>query len=117
MTTILIISLGLLAGTMSALLGIGGGIVLVPGMIYLLGMEINKAIGTSLAIIIPTAVMGVYRHNAHGNIDWKAAVLIALGGVVGAYFGAWLSEYLPADVLKKIFVVFLLITAFRLWRG
>ncbi|MFZ7101468.1 MAG: sulfite exporter TauE/SafE family protein [Peptococcaceae bacterium] len=116
-TTVIILIVGLLAGTLSSLLGIGGGIILVPGMVFVLGMEMSKAIGTSLAIIIPTAVMGVYRHNLNGNIDWKVCLLIAVGSVTGAYIGAWLSEYLSADVLRKIFVIFMLVTAFRMWRG
>lgn len=117
MSIALIIGLGLLAGIFSALLGVGGGVILVPGMVYLLGMEMHKAIGTSLVIILPTALMGVYRHNLMGNIEWKSSLLIIVGSVVGAYVGAWVSSFLPAEVLKKIFVVFLLVTAFKMWRG
>lgn len=116
-TTILILLTGLLAGTLSSLLGIGGGIILVPGMVYLLGMELNKAIGTSLAIIIPTALIGVYRHNLNGNVDWHAMPLIAIGTITGAFIGTWLIQYLPPAILRKIFVVFLLITAFKMWKG
>ncbi|MGI6224948.1 MAG: sulfite exporter TauE/SafE family protein [Peptococcales bacterium] len=117
MSTVLVIGLGLAAGIFSALLGVGGGVILVPGMVFLLGIEMHKAIGTSLAIILPTALMGVYRHNLHGNIEWKSSLLIILGSIVGAYVGAWLSNYLSADTLRKIFVVFMLVTAFKMWRG
>jgi len=117
MNIIYIISLGLAAGIFSALLGVGGGVILVPGMVFLLGVEMHKAIGTSLAIIIPTAIMGVYRHNLQGNIEWKSIVLIVGGSIVGAYIGAWISNFLPAETLRKIFVVFMLLTAFKMWKG
>lgn len=117
MNIMVVIILGLCAGIFSALLGVGGGVILVPGMVFLLGMEMHKAIGTSLAIIIPTALMGVYRHNIHGNIDWKIGLLIAVGSIIGAYAGAWISNFLPENILKKIFVIFLLVTAFKMWRG
>jgi len=117
MSTVLVLILGLVAGIFSALLGVGGGIILIPGMVFLLGMELHKAIGTSLAIIIPTALMGVYRHNLHGNIEWTSVLLIVVGSVVGAYIGAWGSNFLSPDTLRKIFVVFLLLTAFKMWRG
>lgn len=117
MSTAIVISLGLAAGIFSALLGVGGGVILVPGMVFLLGMEMHKAIGTSLAIIIPTALMGVYRHNLHGNIEWKSSLLIIVGSIGGAYIGAWISNFLPAETLRKIFVIFMLVTAFKMWRG
>jgi len=117
MATVLIIIMGLIAGILSSLLGIGGGILLVPGLIFLLNFEIHKAIGTSLAVILPTALIGVYRHNVYGNINWKTGLLIAIGSVIGAYLGAWLSKILPAEILKKTFVIFILVIAFKLWRS
>lgn len=114
---VMIILLGLSAGILSSLLGVGGGIILVPGMMYLLNLPIKTAVGTSLAIILPTALIGVYRHSALGNVDWKVALLISVGTVTGAYLGVWLNELLPPDILRKVFVVFLIIMAIKLWRG
>ncbi|WP_366924683.1 sulfite exporter TauE/SafE family protein [Metallumcola ferriviriculae] len=112
-----IILLGLLAGVLSSLLGIGGGIVLVPGMIYLLGLPVDKAVGTSLAIILPTALVGVYRHTTYGNVDWKAGLLIIVGSVTGAWLGAWLSRLIPAEILKKLFAGLIVLVAIKMWRG
>jgi len=117
MTTITVLLLGLAAGVLSALLGVGGGVILVPGMMYLLKLPIKVAIGTSLAIIIPTAVIGVYRHSISGNVDWKIMALVSLGAITGAYVGAWISNMLPADTLRKIFVIFLIVMAIKIWRG
>ncbi|MBO8167923.1 MAG: sulfite exporter TauE/SafE family protein [Thermoanaerobacteraceae bacterium] len=112
-----VIVLGLIAGTLSSLLGIGGGIILVPGMIFLLDLPVHKAIGTSLAIIIPTAIMGVYQHSIYGNVNWKWVLFITVGSVTGAYIGAYLSRIIPADILKKLFAVLLVLVAVKLWRG
>jgi len=117
MYMVIVVLLGLSAGVLSSLLGVGGGIILVPGMMFLLNVPIKTAVGTSLAIILPTALIGVYRHTTLGNVDWKVAVLISIGTVVGAYLGVWLNEYLPEDIVKKIFVVLLLFMAVKIWRG
>lgn len=114
---VFLILLGLVAGILSSLLGIGGGILLVPGMMFLMDLPIKTAVGTSLAIIVPTVITGVFRHAVYGNVDWKLALLICLGAVTGAYLGALLSDYVPGDILKKIFAVFLLVMAVKMWRG
>lgn len=113
----IIITLGLAAGILSSLLGIGGGVILVPGMMYLLGFSIKTAAGTSLAIIIPTAIIGVYQHNALGNIDWKTVLLISIGTVTGAYLGVWLGKIMPVYILRKVFAVLLIISAVKMWKG
>ncbi|MGI6711453.1 MAG: sulfite exporter TauE/SafE family protein [Bacillota bacterium] len=109
--------LGLAAGILSALLGIGGGIILVPGMIYLLTVPIKTAAATSLAVILPTAFMGVYRYYNSGSIDWKLAFFLSIGGVAGAYFGVWLSKIIPVEATRKIFALLMLFMAIKLWRG
>jgi len=113
----LVIFLGFIAGTLSSLLGIGGGIVLVPGMVFLLDLPIKKAIGTSLAIIIPTALMGVYQHTTYGNVNWRWVFLITIGSISGAYIGALLGRFIPVDILKKVFAILIVIVAVKLWRG
>jgi uncharacterized membrane protein YfcA len=82
-----------------------------------LGMKPAIAIGTSLATIIPTALIASFRHSQLGNIDWRVAGLMAIGSVVGAFAGASLSAYVPGDWLKRGFAVLLLVTAARmLWK-
>lgn len=111
----LALALGGFAGTISSLLGVGGGIVLVPVLIYVLGLPIHQAVGTSLAVIVPTALMGVVRHYGFGNINLSIAIFLAVGAIAGAYLGAALAEMLPALVLKKIFAALLAITAVRMF--
>ncbi|MFH0910677.1 MAG: sulfite exporter TauE/SafE family protein [Planctomycetota bacterium] len=98
--------IGCLMGFLSSLLGIGGGIVVVPALTLLLGWPIKKAIVTSLAIIVPVAVMGVGSHWRDGNLpDLKAALLIAVGGIISAVLGTWVCGNLSNLVVRKIFAI------------
>ncbi len=109
--------LGLVAGAFSGLLGVGGGIILVPAMVVLLGFEPKLAVGTSLAIIIPTALSGALTHLSRGNVDLRAAGLIALGAIGGAYVGAAAASVLPGNVLQRIFAVVMVVVAIRMFLG
>lgn len=116
MITIAVIGIGLLAGTMGGLLGVGGGIVIVPLLVMLLGIDTKLAIGTSLATIIPTAVMASWRHHHLHHVDWRLAGTMALGSVVGALIGSSLTAYVSSDALKRGFALFLIATAVKmLW--
>lgn len=105
---------GLATGWLSALLGIGGGVILIPVMVYLLKVPIQQAVGTSLVVIIPTAVVGAWKHYNLNHVNMKIALLLALGAVVGAYIGALTTSYIPAEVIRKLFAILLLITAARM---
>jgi uncharacterized membrane protein YfcA len=108
--------LGLVAGLLGGLLGVGGGIVIVPLLVFA-GVDLKIAIGTSLATIIPTAVMATWTHHRLGHVDWRLAGLMAAGAVCGALVGASLTSVVPATALKRVFAVFLLATAVRmLWK-
>ena len=109
MTYIYLVAVGVLAGALSGLLGVGGGIILVPALLLLAGLNVHEAIGVSLAVIVPTALAGVLTHYRAGNVDLKLALLVAVGGVVGGVLGASLANYIPAQTLKKVFGVFLVI--------
>lgn len=116
MITLAVVGIGLLAGTMGGLLGVGGGIVIVPLLIMLLGLDAKVAIGTSLATIIPTAVMATWRHHHLQHVDWRLALTMTTGSVVGALLGASLTAYVSAESLKRGFAVFLIATAVKmLW--
>ncbi len=109
--------IGLLSGITSGLFGVGGGIVMVPAMLLLLSppiRDIKQAIGTSLVVIIPTALMGSYKHFAQGNIEWRTALALAPLAIVGSYLGAWLTTHLAADNLKRAFGGFLILVGARL---
>ncbi|HHW11130.1 MAG TPA: sulfite exporter TauE/SafE family protein [Firmicutes bacterium] len=107
---------GLAAGILSALLGVGGGIIMVPAMTYC-GVPFKVAVGTSLAVIIPTSLMGVIRHYNLGNVDFKVALLLATGAVIGANLGVMLVARVPDLLLKRLFAVFMVVTAIKLFTG
>ncbi len=107
-------AIGLFAGTLSGLLGVGGGVILVPAFMRLLGMSIHQAIATSLCVIIATASVGSWKHYQLGHLptqSWKIIFLVSTLSVVGSYFGAALTGKLSDRGLRLIFAVFLLIVA------
>lgn len=109
--------IGLVGGVASGLLGIGGGIVMVPAMVYFLSppiKDIKQAIGTSLIVIVPTALMGSFKHYQQGNIDWRTALSLAPLAITGGYLGAWLTTQIPADQLKRGFGGFLILVGAKL---
>lgn len=114
---ILLLGIGLIAGVVSSMLGVGGGIILVPILILLMKLDPHQAIGTSLAIIIPTVLVGAYTHHRLGNVNVQLAIIIAVGAVVGAVLGAHVSEALPSLYLKKIFGIVLFIIAIKMMIG
>jgi uncharacterized membrane protein YfcA len=103
MNYIAIALVGLGSGVISGLFGVGGGIVMVPAMHFLLKMDFKMAVGTSLAIIIPTAMMGATQHYSMGNINWKAALVIAPLAIVGSWAGAKMTGGLQPEHLKRAF--------------
>lgn len=106
--------IGLFGGVTSGLFGVGGGIVMVPAMVYLMNTNIKTAIGTSLIVIIPTAITGAFKHQQLGNIDWKMAASLVPLAIVGGFIGAALTKPLPADTLKKLFGGFMILAGCRL---
>lgn len=100
---------GVCVGVLSGLLGVGGGSLMIPAILYLWPTadpthDMQRAVATSLAVMAPAAFMGAFRHALYGNVDWKIFAGMAAGAVVGTFFlGAPLAHYLPASVLKKLF--------------
>lgn len=103
------IGIGLAAGLLSGLFGVGGGTVIVPLLVLLLRFDQRLAAGTSLAAIIPTATVGVISYAVHGSVAWIPALILAVGAVLGAQVGTWLLPRLPVTVLRWGFVGFLLV--------
>jgi uncharacterized protein len=115
--TLIIILLGLCVGVLVGLLGIGGGVVLVPAMVYLLHMDQHLAQGTSLFILLPPIGFGALREYwKQGQVDLNAGILCALGMLFGAYAGSLIAVPLPSRQLKGAFGCFLMLAAFLLWR-
>jgi len=109
--------IGLVSGITSGLFGVGGGVVMVPAMILLLSppiRDIKQAVGTSLAVIIPTALTGSYKHFTQGNIEWRTAISLAPMAVLGGYLGAWLTTQVSAENLKRAFGAFIVLVGLRL---
>jgi uncharacterized membrane protein YfcA len=106
--------IGLVGGVASGLFGIGGGIVMVPAMVYFLGTGIKTAVGTSLVVIIPTAITGSFKHQQLGNIDWRLALSLIPLAMAGSYLGAALTQSLPAATLKKMFGGVMVLAGLRL---
>lgn len=104
-----LIIVGLAAGVLSGLFGIGGGIVIVPSLIVLAGFPLVKATGTSLAaIMLPVGILGVIAYYKARILDIRAATCIALGLLMSVAVGAWLANTLPAGLMKKFFALFCL---------
>lgn len=110
MVLIGLLMIGLSAGLLSGVFGIGGGILIVPALMYLLGFSQNLATGTSLAILLPpVGIAAVWEYYKHGNVDLRAALIIALMVLVGSWLGARIATQLDAKILKTLFGVFLVI--------
>lgn len=107
-TSLLVLATGLAAGLLSGLFGVGGGLVIVPALMSVLGMSQRRAAATSLAAIVLTAAVGTTSYALRGEVSVVAAVLLVLGSLVGAQIGTWLLRRLPARVLPWIFVAFAL---------
>ncbi len=109
------LGVGLTVGILSALLGIGGGVLLVPALLFIWACSMHTAIGTSLAVIAVGSLAAATRHFMLGNVDLPLAGALAVGMVVGGFFiGAPLAEMLPGETLKKIFGVLLVVVGLRM---
>ncbi len=106
---------GLVSGVLGGMLGIGGGIIIIPALIYIFGMSQQMSQGTTLALMLPPiGVLAAYVYWKNGFVNWQAAGLICLGFVIGGYFGAKIAMTMPTGLLKKLFGVFLLILSLQM---
>jgi uncharacterized membrane protein YfcA len=109
--------LGLASGILAGLLGVGGGIIMVPAMVVLFRIPPAVAKGTSLAVIVPTSVMGTWRNRRNGNVDLPVATVVGLAGVVSAFAASKISIGMSETVSNVLFSVLLLVVAARmLWQ-
>jgi uncharacterized membrane protein YfcA len=114
-TFLLLIIIGFLAGTLSGLVGVGGGILMVPLLIVLLGLGQHQAQGTALfAMLPPIGILAAMNYYKEGLVKWEYATVIALTFVVGGYIGSKLSLSLPPQTVRKVFGAVMLIAAIKL---
>jgi uncharacterized protein len=110
--------LGVLAGVLSGLFGIGGGILFVPTLTLVLGLTQLHAEATSLLAILPTAVAGTWQQRRYGNVRWRVALVIGLAAVAGVEGGVQIAEALPQHALRRLFGVLMLLVAAQVaWRA
>ncbi len=111
---IALVAVGLVAGSLAATLGIGGGILYVPALVSLLGFAQHRAQGTSLAVIIPTTLVAAVVHAREGRVVWPVAIPLGIGGIVGGFLGARTALALSAPLLRRLFAVILVVAALRM---
>ena len=107
---------GVVIGVVSGIVGIGGGVLFIPALILLFGMDQHKAQGTSLgALLAPVGIFAFYEYYRHGNADLRVALLLAAGFLVGGYFGAVAAQYIPELWLRRIFAIMLVVIGGRMF--
>ena len=109
-----LILVGLVAGALAASLGIGGGIIFVPALVSLFGFSQLDAQGTSLAIIVPTAMVAAAGHIRAGRILWDIAIVVGIAGIIGAVIGAQVAYELDERTLQRVFAIVLVLLAIRM---
>jgi len=107
-------AIGLAAGTLAAMLGIGGGVVFVPALVTLFGFAQHEAQATSLAVIVPTTAVATWVHSRAGRVDWPRALALGAGGLAGGAIGAWSALAIDGLILQRSFAAILLFVAYRM---
>ena len=112
---LILVTIGLAAGVFSGMFGIGGGLIMVPAMVFCLGMSQHSAQGTSLGVlVVPVAAVAAFNYYRQGELEIKYAAIIALSFILGGYFGSKISLGLSELMLKRIFGLLMLAMAIRL---
>lgn len=111
---VVLLAVGLVTGILAGLLGVGGGIVMVPAMMMILSLTPAVAKGTSVAVIIPTSLMGTWRNRSANNVDLRAAGIVGVCGIFTAIVGGWVSARMSDTTSNVLFAILLLVVALRL---
>jgi hypothetical protein len=112
---LILIAIGIITGVMAGMLGIGGAIIMIPALVFLLGINQLTAQGTSLAVMLPPiGIIAAYNYYKAGQVNIKYAIILAIFFLVGSFFGSKLALNIPQTLLKKIFGVLLLLVAAKM---
>jgi uncharacterized protein len=115
-TLVLLTIIGLIVGFFGGMFGVGGGVILIPALVYIMGMEQHSAQGTSVAILLPPiGIVAAYNYYKAGHINIKYAIIIAITFVIGSYFGSKLAVNLPDQTSKKIFAVIMFLISIKMF--
>jgi uncharacterized membrane protein YfcA len=107
--------IGIITGVMAGMLGIGGAIIMIPALVFIMGISQQTAQGTSLAVMLPpVGIIAAYNYYKAGQVNIRFAIILAVFFLVGSYFGSKLALNLPQGVLKKIFGILLLLVAAKM---
>ena len=114
----LLIATGLLGGVIAGSLGVGGGIIIVPSLVFIFGMSQHLAQGTSLAVLLfPVGLFAVINYHKEGYINYKFAIILMVAFLLGSYFGSKMAINLPAKTLKKMFGVLMMLAGVKMVLG
>jgi uncharacterized membrane protein YfcA len=117
-TVLILLSIGLFAGLLSGFVGVGGGIIVVPGLIIFLGFSQHTAQGTSLALLmLPVGVLAVMNYYKAGHISFHAAFVIGIAFILGAFLGSKIAIGIDQNIVKKVFAVFMILVALKFLFG
>ena len=114
-TILIIITVGIAAGILSGLVGVGGGLVIVPSLVYFIGFSQKTAQGTSLGLImLPVGILGVLQYYKQGHVDFRVVGILALGFILGSFFGTKVALSLSQETVKKIFACLMILIAIKM---
>ena len=117
-TLVTIMIIGVVAGVFSGFVGLGGGMIVVPALVFFLGFSQHSAQGTSLAMMLPPiGILAVYNYHRAGHLDIKVALILAASFIIGSYFGSKYAIALPADTVKKVFGVVIILIGIKFLLG
>jgi uncharacterized protein len=115
-TFLILIVIGLITGAVGGMLGIGGALILIPALVYFMGFSQHEAIGTSLAVMLPPiGLFAAYNYYKAGQVNIKYALIIAAAFMIGSYFTSRLALKMPENLIRKIFSVFIILIAIRMF--
>jgi uncharacterized protein len=114
-TIIILVVIGLMAGVFGGMFGVGGAIIMIPALVYFLGVDQHTAQGTSVAIMLPPiGLFAAYNYYKAGQVNIWYAVIIAMAFMVGGYFGSKIAMVLPENIMKKVFGILLILVALKM---